>query len=227
MANDQQTLGDQVFEQMFDLILSGELPLGGVVNEVSLAQRFNISRGPIREAVQRLQGLRLITREPYMKARVVSLSGRDIIEIFQLREAAEGMACRLAAETMPIMEIDRLSDDLERNRRLAPTMSSEDHQRSVFDIHVRLAEGCGNQRITRLLCEELYHLLRIYRARSGSVPGRHGEAFEEHWQIVRAIRVRDASLAESLMRTHINRATQSLLNNIEDMEAPLKIVAGN
>jgi DNA-binding GntR family transcriptional regulator len=74
-------------------------------------------------------------------------------------------------------------------------------------LHVRIAEGCGNDRIRRLLCDELYHLLRLYRARSGDQPGRREDAFSEHWQILRAMRARDADLAESLMRTHIGRAT--------------------
>ncbi len=216
IENDQRTLGDQAFEQVFNLILSGELPLGGTVNEANPAQQFNISRGPVREAVQRLQGLRLVTREPYMKARVVSLSGRDLVEIFQLREAAEGMACRLAATTMSDAQISQLSDDLEHNRHPAAEPFSEEQPKNVFDFHALIAQGCGNQRIRHLLCEEIYHLLCIYRARSGTTPGRHDQAFEEHWQIVRAIRARDGHLAESLIRTHINRATQSLLASIDE-----------
>ncbi len=64
----------------------------------------------------------------------------------------------------------------------------------------------GNKRIITALCDDLYHLLRIYRRHSGSVLERKDDAFEEHWQIVRAISRRDARLAESLMRSHIERA---------------------
>ena len=214
----QGTRSKQVFEQIFELILSGELPLGGEVNEAALAARFSVSRGPVREAVQRLQGLRLVTREPHMRARVVQLSGRDLVEIFQLRESVEGMACRLAAEAMPEELLAELVRDIER--------AMDGHALGGgMDIHIRIAKGCRNSRIEHLLCDDLYHLLRIYRLRSGSAPGRRGRANEEHWQIARAMCARDAALAESLMRGHIGRATQNLLDTLDDMDDPLKLGA--
>lgn len=209
MAGEQKTLAEQAFESIFGLILSGELPLGGVVNEANLAQRFNISRGPVREAVQRLQGLRLVTREPFMRARVVSLSSLDVVEIFELRQAVEGMACRLAARKMPDEEIEALMADLEHSRH--PDAAARD----IFDLHMAIARGCRNARIEQLLCADLYYLLRIYRRKSGAAPGRRGQAFDEHWQILRALKSRDPALAESLMRSHIERATRSLLERLD------------
>lgn len=210
-TQEQSTLAEQAFEKIFDLILTGALPIGGIVSELSLAQRFAISRGPVREAVRRLQGLGLVTREPYARARVVMLSQKDLVEIFQLRQAVEGMACRLAAANMSDAEIARLADDLEADRARAGGESR-------FDLHGRIAAGCGNQRIAQLLGVDLEHLLRIYRARSGATPGRREQAHDEHWQIVRALQIRDGDLAESLMRSHIGRATQSLLRATAEAE---------
>ncbi|WP_084327299.1 GntR family transcriptional regulator [Salinarimonas rosea] len=209
MPGEQSTLAEQAFERIYELILSGALPLGSEVNEVSLSQRFDISRGTVREAVRRLQGLRLVTREPYMRACVVSLSQKDVVEIFQLREVVEGMACRLATKAMSDEALDRLMADLERARRNGAR--SADIPGEPFDLHIRVAVACGNERARQLLTEELYHLLRLYRRRSGDLPGRREQAFDEHWQIVRAMHNRDPDLAESLMRSHIARATESLL----------------
>lgn len=223
MPSEQKTLADQAFEQIYELIMTGELPLGGVVNEVTLSHRFNISRGPVREALQRLQGLRLVTREPYMRARVVSLSQHDLVEIFQLREAVEGMACRLATVNMTDEALDGLFGDLEAVKRSSPKRVGPDGE--LFDLHGRIAVGCGNARIRHLLTEELYHLLRIYRRRSGENPGRREQALDEHWQIVRAMHNRDSDLAESLMRSHIGRATNSLLASIKSHPAEEKAPA--
>jgi len=202
-----QTLVDRVFESIFDLLLKGEIPLGGVVNEAALAERFQVSRGPVREAVKRLQGRQLVVKEPYLKARVVDLSVADMIQIFQLREAVEGMSVRLATQVMSDAEMDALVEDFSTAR------ASRDGP--ALDVHVRIADGCGNARIRYLLCEELYYLLRLYRARSGKVPGRREDAFSEHWQILRAMKARDADLAESLMRAHIARATRALHDLLE------------
>lgn len=198
----ERTLVDKVVREIFELLLSGELPLGGQVNEAALASRFNVSRGPIREAIKQLQGRGLIVKEPYLKARVVSLSLSDMVEVFQLREAVEGMSVRLATAAMSDAELDAMLD--------AFTQAQQTGGAVALDLHVRIAEGSGNARIRKLLCDELYHLLRLYRARSADQPGRREDAFTEHWQILRAMRARDAALAESLMRAHIGRATASL-----------------
>ncbi|QIE45006.1 GntR family transcriptional regulator [Pseudohalocynthiibacter aestuariivivens] len=198
---EQTTLVNQVFDRIFDLLVSGEIPLGGIVNEAALAERFSVSRGPVREAVKQFQGRGLVIKEPYLKARVVELSVSDMVEIFQLREAVEGMSVRLATQNMTEAALDALLADFSQPR---PDTAE------VLDVHVRIAEGSGNKRIRALLCDELYYLLRLYRARSGDMPGRRENAHAEHWQILRAMKTRDADLAESLMRAHILRATHSL-----------------
>ncbi len=210
-------LADVVFDRVLDAIYQGRLALGSVVNEAALAQEFGVSRGPVREAVRRLQGIQLITREPYMKARVITLSAESAIELFQMRMALEGMACKLAALRMTNDEVDTLLAELaqDRERRIDGAQD-----RPAFDFHERIVRACGNARIINALCGDLYHLLRIYRRHSGSVLERKDDAYGEHWQIIRAIRARDAELAESLMRSHIERAAQHLFTHLPQL-APL------
>ena len=154
-----------------------------------------------------LQGRGLIVREPYLKARVVELTVSNMIDIFHLREAVEGMSVRLAVQRMSTSAIDDLLDAF-NDARNTPG-------KPPVDIHGRIAEGSENERIRALLSDELYYLLRLYRTRSGETPGRRDNASVEHWQILRALKLRDADLAESLMRAHIAHATQSLQDLLE------------
>lgn len=204
-----ETLGDEVFGRILDLIYACELAPGMIVNESTLAARFGVSRGPVREAIRRLQGIQLVSREPFMRARVVSLSPQAILELFQMREALEGYACRLATQQMPDEEVEALLADLEAAHAGAPP---PDGMR--FDFHERIVRGSGNSRIIDSLCGDLYHLLRIYRRISGAVPERKELAFAEHWQILRAVKARDAALAESLMRSHVERAGRHVLAQV-------------
>lgn len=66
------------------------------------------SRGPLREAIHRLEGQRLLLRVPHVGARVVSLTLDELVELYQIREALEGLACRHAAERMSQSEVDQL-----------------------------------------------------------------------------------------------------------------------
>lgn len=217
MSHSQRTLVDTVFDGIFQLLMSGELPLGGVVNEATLAKHFGVSRGPVREAVKALQGRGLIVKKPYFKARVVDLGVADMIEIFQLRECVEGMSAKLATQVMSDEAMSRMLDDFDKAKESG----------RVLDLHVRIAKESDNKRIQSLLCDELYYLLRIYRARSGATPDRAGSATTEHWQILRAMKARDAFLAESLMRAHIARATEALQRLLETRPTPVSETANH
>ncbi|NYE24996.1 GntR family transcriptional regulator [Pigmentiphaga litoralis] len=216
----QEPLADMVFGYVLDAIYDGELAPGSVVNEVALAQKFGVSRGPVREAVRRLQGIQLLTREPYVKARVVSLSAETALELFQMRMALEGMACSLATRRMSDADIAQLLTELQEEReRERQAKQSGIKAPRVFDFHERVVKACGNQRIIHALCGDLYHLLRVYRRHSGTVLERKHDAYNEHWQILRAMQTRDADLAESLMRSHIERAAQHLFKHLIDAPA--------
>lgn len=199
---DTETSVETVFRAISDLILNGEMKPGDIVNEAVLSKRFDVSRGPIREAMNRMLGLGLIEKQAYSRARVSGLSIRTVVEIFQLREALEGLIVRLVVENASDETIERLLQEF--------TDLTAEGKGTEFDIHIRLAEACGNDYVCRLFCGDLYYQLRRYRKLSGRQPGRSGNAKLEHWQILRAIRSRDAELAESLMRTHIRQATDSL-----------------
>lgn len=209
-------LTDVVYQRMLNSIHTGALTPGSVINEVELAREFGVSRGPVREAVRRLQGIQIVTREPYMKARVVMMSAESALELFQIRMGLEGVACYLAAQRMSDEEITQLQNDMDAfyQKKETPKESIANGEARHFDLHERIVKACGNTRIISTLCEDLYHLLRIYRRHSGSVLERKDDAHDEHWQIVRALASRDARLAESLMRSHIERAANHIASQL-------------
>lgn len=202
-----EPLADAIYRQLLDAIYQGRLPPGAVINEVGIAQEFGVSRGPVREAVRRLQGIQLVSRQPYAKSRVVSLSPQGCLDLFELRMALEGMACNLSTQRMSDAEIDKLLQELESAHQVAAPQLPK-----VFDFHERVVRACGNNRIIDALCGDLYHLLRIYRRHSTrTVVERKEASYQEHWQIVQTMKSRNGALAESLMRSHIARAADNLV----------------
>jgi DNA-binding GntR family transcriptional regulator len=112
---------------------------------------------------------------------------------------------------MPDEAIEGLLADLEAAHAVAAKPEA-----TRFDFHERIVRASGNTRIIDTLCGDLYHLLRIYRRISGAVPERRELAFSDHWQILRAIKGRDAALAESLMRSHVERAGRHVLAQVPE-----------
>src|ERR1700722_9847438 len=95
-----ESLTEKVFVRLMEAIEKGELPPGSRIREAVLARQFGISRGPLREALRRLEGRKLVQHSRNLGVSVRSLSLEDMIEVFQVREALEGTACRLATEVM-------------------------------------------------------------------------------------------------------------------------------
>ena len=206
-AGGTATLAERLFETLCEAILQGQLAPGSKISEPSLARQYGVSRGPLREALHRLQERRLITRSANQGARVVRLSPEGLAEIFPVREALEGIAAREAAERATAEERAALADAVERLRDSLATRSVPDTLANR-DFHVLIAQASRNPLLIRLLCHELYPLLRLYRGHAIEPPERVWRAYEEHRRILGAIDDRDPELAELLMRRHVSAAAR-------------------
>ena len=209
---DAETLSEQVFRRIQAAIVKGEIAPGSKISEPELARTYGISRGPLREAIHRLEGQRLLVRVPHIGARVVSLSHAELIELYEIRESLEGMACRLAAERMSQAEIDELRAVLDLHEQDAAFKAGVGYyqQEGDFDFHYRIIQGSGNKTLTQMLCGELYQLVRMYRLQFSATPNRPRQAFAEHRRILDAIADRDGELAELLMRRHIGASKRNI-----------------
>ncbi|CAB3676170.1 GntR family transcriptional regulator [Achromobacter piechaudii] len=202
---DGETLSDHIFKKIQAAIVKGEIAPGSKISEPELARLYGVSRGPLREALHRLEGQKLLVRVPHAGARVVSLSRQELSELYEIRESLEGTACRLAAERMPPSEIAELREVLHAHERDAAFQAGVGYyqQEGDYDFHYRIVKGSGNQMLFRMLCDELYQLARMYRIQYSTTPNRPRQAYAEHHRILDAIADGDGELAEILMRRHI------------------------
>ncbi len=212
----ESTKSENLTEYLIEAIVEGELAPGSKISEPELAKQFQVSRGPLREALMRVEGLGLIERIPHIGARVIQLSPTKLVELYAVREALEGMAARLAARNITEIELASLESLLSTHSTHIDQVegASYFHQQGDFDFHYRIIQASRNQQLIGLLCDELYHLLRMYRYQSPRSHSRPVEALEEHKFILRAIRQRDEELAEMLMRRHISRSRQLIEQQI-------------
>ncbi|WP_205520644.1 GntR family transcriptional regulator [Propylenella binzhouense] len=197
-----------IVERLEASIVSGEIPPGTKLSEVALAHSLGVSRGPLREAIRRLEGRKLLQRTPNIGVRVAELTENDLSEILVIREALEGMACREACLKMPDSEIKALRQLLRRHGSQAGLKKGTGYYQEGkdFDFHFRIIKGSQNERLIQMLCGDLYDLLRVYRYKSSTLAGRAKAAYNEHEKIVLAIESRDPDAAEAAMREHLRNA---------------------
>lgn len=212
MADD--TLASQVLERIQSAIVGGTLSPGSKISEPEFARTFGVSRGPLREAIRRLEARRLVEVVPHVGARVTSLSLRQLSDIYEVREGLEGMAARLAAQRMEPREIDALEALLERHAALPELRAGTGYFQPQYDsdFHYRIACASRNEVLRGVLGQDLYHLVHMYRHKFSAYEGRPQRALEEHRRIVAAIRDRDGELAEMLMRRHIAGARENIVS---------------
>lgn len=208
-----RSLAEEAFAKVVAAITSGEFGQGERISELDLARRLGISRGPLREALMRLEG-RLVVRTARQGVRVILLSSPEIRGLFEVREALEGMAARLAAERMTDVELA----DLERllSSHAEPVVVGGQPYREGTedeDFHFRIIRGARNEKLERMVLDEIYYQIRMWRLKSGSDPTRAKVAFQEHREIVQALATGVPSQAEEAMRAHLRNALASVMRN--------------
>lgn len=213
-ATEQQTLTDRVFQQIQQAIVRGEIKPGSKLSEADLASQYGVSRGPLREALSRLEARKLLLRTPNVGMRVVALSKTELIEIYQIREVLEGFATRLAAAHMSDADIQQLKQLLINHQAQHDLQEGRSYyqEEGDLDFHYRIVMASQNATLIDMLCGDLYHRVRLYRYQFSAKAGRALAAFDQHKQILSAIEARDGELAELLMRRHIASARVNIEN---------------
>lgn len=200
-----RSFADQAFDTIVEAIVRGDMLPGSRIGEVEAANQLGISRGPLREALARLEVCNLVLRKPNRGVFVAEVSAKDYQDLFDIREPLEGLACRLAAERITEEELKRLRSLLEKHGESEGVRTGTQYYQGApgDDFHVQIVLASRNRRLTKVLGNDLYHQLRFYRYRSSVRTGRTPAAFEEHWAILDALEARDSVRAEQAMRRHI------------------------
>lgn len=215
-----KTLSDKTTTALREAIVNGTIAAGEKLNEPRLAEQYNVSRGPLREAIRRLVAMRLVTYVPHQGASVVPFNTKSILELYEVREVLEGKAAALAAQKMSDEEISKLRELLEIHRQHHASNDGEYMQKGGdFDFHYLVIKGSGNALLTNQLLNELYHLIRMFRFQTSRFKSRSNRALIEHEQLIYAIEQRDSEMAEMIMRKHISRAKNSIKEHLDNQTA--------
>jgi DNA-binding GntR family transcriptional regulator len=220
------TLRNQAYSYIQKKILSGELPVGQQVSEASLAREIGISRTPVREAIQQLVREGLVEQVPRLGTLVKALDRRDVVELYELREALEPFAVGHAAQRIGAADLarcDRLCDEIHR-------LNEEARQSGVerlggakllrflaadMGFHMILVRAAGNERIQKIVADSRV-LIRIFNTHRQEHDHKILDETEQfHSQILKAVREHDSDRARALMNEHIATSKRETLEFID------------
>ncbi len=193
------TLREKILETIRDAIMSGTLKPGEKVAEPELAERFGISRTPIREAFRQLESEGYLTVIPRKGAVVVSFSSKDIEDFYAIKSILEGYAAHCACKNLSEKEIDKLAAINEKLRQLAEDKDIKHFFKVHNDFHVLFRKAADNEKLDEMINSLVSKFQRL-RYASLSKPGRMKVSVQEHVKIIEAFRARNAERAEQLVR---------------------------
>jgi DNA-binding GntR family transcriptional regulator len=207
----RRSLADEVTDQLRDFILTGQLQPGDRLGEAEISQRLRVSRGPVREALVRLEQEGLVTSEWHKGAAVADLTRVDVTELATLRVALEKLAIAGACKSATEEDLAGLLDVVERMRAASAGGSDESLARLDIEFHDAVYRAAHHERLyaawTTIRSQVALALLRR-RVVNRDYPEL---VVDEHAALAALIVGRDAAEAQVQITAHIEGAYSRLL----------------
>jgi DNA-binding GntR family transcriptional regulator len=192
---------EEIREKLIEDILNGRLAPGTRIVETRIAQQFGVSQGPVREALRDLELFGFVVSSPFRGTQVRQISTDDLLEIYPIRAALEGVAARTATLHIDDAMVRQLEDILETMRRAAAHDDAHAQASADAAFHHVIIKAAGNR-----MLEHVWQSMRLSITTCVTYAVTHrslSEITERHVPLLAALRSRDPNIAEAEIRKHI------------------------
>lgn len=219
-ANGGSAAETPLLDRLRTLVLSGEYPPGAPLPELFLAQEFQVSRTPVREALKQLETEGLVEIRPRVGTFVRQPTHREIVELFELKSGLEALAAGLFARRGNVPELALLRRNLADSAEAVRRGDRDRYAALVHEFHHALISGADNRKLAehyeRLMNQLAYHRLVV---KAVEQPGRLRDSQHEHESIVLAIEARDHVGAELATRAHVDASSTATMRALATEDA--------
>lgn len=197
----RRVLREEIKEYLIDAILRGQLRPGDRIIETRIAQDLGVSQTPVREALRDLELLGFVTSEPFRGTRVRAFTHEELVQIYPIRAAIEGVAARAAATRITTEQLLALEEQIDRMREASELGDEATAIEADIAFHRIIVEASGNRLLEQFwtslsLATTTFLTFSIHRRAIEGLAARHEPILE-------ALRARDPDRAEAAMRRHI------------------------
>ncbi|KJK44390.1 GntR family transcriptional regulator [Lentzea aerocolonigenes] len=206
------SLAGQAVDVLREQVLTGEIPPGSRVNEVEVAQKLGISRGPLREAIRHLASEGLLQLVPHRGAFVPDADSDEVKALFELRAALECAAAELAASRRTDVDLVRLHEVSAASRSNYRTGQPFPYRLDLA-FHQTLIDAARSPRIAEQVRLVQQRVVLLRSALDDDPPHQHA-SMDDHDELVKAIEDGDAARASTVMRRHLSRVCAQMLTSL-------------
>jgi len=207
-----RSLAQRAYDGLLGILLSGEMRPNDAIMERRVAEQLGISRTPLREAIRRLEGEKLLQRQSGGAIVICPMSVEDFLNILSVRRLLEGEAARKAAGHMS--EQDLL---VFRERMVTLARKQEPSGLAVQELgpelHLSIARSAGNNVLASVI-EDMGKRTRIFTRRFMRISERRSQYCEEHMELIDALIEKDGERARAAMERHIDSIRAYVLDKL-------------
>ncbi|GEN26024.1 GntR family transcriptional regulator [Halomonas cupida] len=204
------TLTSIAKEAIEEMIITGELSAGDRINESALATRFNISRGPIREACRSLEHAGLVRNVTNQGAYVREMKLDEARELYEVRRALTALVGQLLVERASDELLDELEQLVDQMSKAADEDDLDSYYSLNLEFHDTMMAGAGNASLARYY-DDIVKQLHLFRRRGLVQRGNLHASNAEHRHIVEALLQRDATAASERLSDHVMAGWQRMV----------------
>jgi len=208
-----ELLNQKVYRVLKEAIVKGFLEPGTKLLENKIAEKMQVSRTPVREAMQKLLAEGYVKTTPNQTIVVTKVSPEDIKEVLQIRGVLEGLAARIAAKKISRQEIDELENVVAQMSLHVTKENLSSYCKVDDEFHDLILNICGNKWIIQIR-DNLGSFIYRSRIKSLSVPGRLKRSLEEHRKIMESLKKHNSEEADRLSQIHMENTVINILKNV-------------
>lgn len=212
--NQNKTLKTLVYEAFKKTIILGDIPAGSRINEKEFADSLNISRTPIRYAMNQLVDEQLVQHVPHVGMVVKGISLSDAHEIYAIRKSLDTLATIQAMNHMNQQDFEDLKDLLSYGERLNQEDKIDEVLQNFSDFNTFIYEKSQMLRLKSIV-SDLQAYLVYFRDIAIRSADRRTLALEEHWLIYRGMKTNDQQQIELITHEHLDRSLHFILKEME------------
>jgi DNA-binding GntR family transcriptional regulator len=214
IRNNYRTMHDLVFNTLMEDILSGRLKPGEKLNISEISEHLEVSRTPVREALKQLMSVGLVENVPHRSPFVKKLSIEEIIELYYIRAALEGVASRLASKRLSDKQIRELERLCKRMEEKVHRGKYDDFIEDNSKFHFLIYAAADSPRLQEMALH-YYRQCEQYRALVMELPGSYNDACQEHRNILNAFKQRDLEKADNFARQHYFNSARRIAKSVD------------
>jgi len=207
---------DQIYYILREAIMKGNLKAGETLVISELTDVLNVSRTPLRDAIQCLISEGWVKRQINGRVVVTEISLKQLKDFYAVRAVLEGLAAREAAVEIDNEDLKNIKKQLDKFSTVANNEENGSKLVSSGEKFHSLIHKSAKNEVCKQLLDEINDQLARYRIYTASLPGRKKEAWAEHMKILKLIQEKKPSEAEFAMREHILRAGKKYVEKIKE-----------